>query len=129
MQPKILLVESDRLLQKLYTTKLEQECRVFPVMRAQDAMDVLDDDSDSEVSVILMDIQVDANNGIELLHEIRSYDDWLDVPVLFLSSLPLSKLPIEKLKRYGVVKVLYKPQITPKSLLVETMRIVREHSE
>jgi DNA-binding response OmpR family regulator len=118
----ILLIETDKQLLEQYRRKLKTCFTVYAVNRAQQAIDILDGGS-VVVDAIVMDINIDTNNGIEVLHEIRSYDDWVDIPIVILSSIPGNALDTERLSRYGVKKFLYKPHTLPKDLLREVSRM------
>jgi DNA-binding response OmpR family regulator len=111
----VLLVERDPLLGELYYRKLAQGNRVSVARHAQGAVDVLDS---AHVDLIVMDVLVGKHNGIELLYEIRSYDDWMSIPVIILSSLPVENFPIapEAWADYGVVDWLYKASTRPGDL-------------
>lgn len=118
----ILIIESDKQLLEEYKRKLRREWTVFGVSRAQQAVDILDGGS-VEIDLIIMDINLDSNNGIELIHEIRAYDDWVDIPIVLLSTIPRSALANQHLERYGVSAYLYKPHTLPRDLLREVKRI------
>lgn len=110
----ILLVEHDIFLQDMYCHMLRSEYRVSPVRSAQDCIDILDSET---VDLVISDIQVGFNNGVEVLHELRSYDDWIDIPLIVLSSVPKTSFPPRiAWERYGVHAFLYKPHLTDKRL-------------
>ena len=39
--------------------------------------------------IVVADLQLAKHSGIELMHELRSYPDWQDLPVVFYSSISL----------------------------------------
>lgn len=118
----ILFIEPDLILLEQYDRKLRQEHTVYSVRNAQSAVDILDN-KDIEIDLTIMDLNIGANNGIEVLHEIRSYDDWISMPVFILSSVPESRIPKDKLEKYGVREFLYKPQTAPNELLKQVNRL------
>jgi DNA-binding response OmpR family regulator len=122
MRLRALLIESDAILLAQFDRKLRRNFDVTPVLTAQQAIDALDNEDDFDV--VILDFDLGRNNGVELLHEIRSYDDWLELPVIMLSSIPKNRLPISKLAKYGVEQFLYKPQTAPHELLRQATRAI-----
>lgn len=120
---RILLVESDMILLEQYSRKLARHHELTDVQTAQEAIDRLD--SGISFDLIVMDFSLGSNNGVEMLHEIRSYDDWSRVPVIFLSTVPRNRLPLDRLEVYGVEEVLYKPQLSPAELLEHVQRVAK----
>ncbi len=123
MTARALLIEPDNVLLSQYGRKLAQHFDVVPTLNAQYAIDALDGDM-SRFDLIVMDFGLGQNNGVEFLHEIRSYDDWATIPVVVMSSVPTNRLPLEKLETYGIQSVLYKPQTTPLELLRQATRAI-----
>ena len=120
--PSVLIIEPDAILLDQYATRLEQDFEVWRAHTAQEAIDALD--RKHSFDLIVMDFNLGKNNGVEVLHEIRSYDDWLHIPVMMLSSIPKNRLPLTKLARYGVTHFLYKPQTAPHELLRQARRTI-----
>lgn len=114
---KVLLVEDDVWLGELYGKSLEREAdiEVLYAKSAGDALKVLDLNS---VDLIILDIFLGANNGIELLHELASYNDTKKIPVLILSAVSEYDFGMEKSRweQYGVIDYLYKPNTKPADL-------------
>lgn len=111
------------MLLKQYKHKLNQDFTVYGVSSAQAALDVLDNEH-LKMDVVIMDVNIGQNNGIELLHELRSYDDWINMPIIMLSSVPPGRVQAAKLHRYGLSKFLYKPQTPPRELSIQTKRVL-----
>lgn len=68
-----------------------------------------------------MELQLQAHGGFEFLYEFRSYKDWLYVPVIINSMVPLHILEPYKvsLRQLGVSKCLYKPAANLAALVKE----------
>lgn len=113
---QLLLVEQDSILRSQYELALSRTFAVVPVESAQAAIDVLDEQS-TIIDGLVTDINIDSNNGIELLYELRSYDDWLQIPIVILSSVPRSRFTHIDFSRYGVRDFVYKPMVTPAEVL------------
>lgn len=106
----ILIVESDTLIAKQYSQYLTKySYEVVIAHTAQQAIDELDSRSPKFFKLIILDISLPGNNGVELIYELRSYEDWLNIPILVLSSLPPKILPFSNLESFSIVDVLYKP--------------------
>lgn len=121
---RVLVVEPDRVLLDQYCEPLARSFEVDAALTAQEAIDFLD--NERTYDLIVMDFQLGKNNGVEFLQEIRSYDDWIAVPVIVLSTLPKTSLARERLARYGVEAFLYKPQTAPHELLRQAQRTIEK---
>lgn len=122
MKSTVLLIEPDLILLEQYELKLRKDFMVAATRTAQEALDELD--AARRFDLVVMDFDLGRNNGVELLHELRSYDDWLEIPVILLSSVPKNRLPLTKLAKYGVERILYKPQTAPHELLRQAKRLI-----
>lgn len=113
---RVLLVEHDLFLQDMYIRMLLQGgIDVSCADSAEQAIEVLNAES---VDVIVSELQLGGHDGIEILHELRSYDDWLDLPFVALSNIPEQNYPSKnRWQRYGVSKFLYKPTLNSTLLL------------
>ena len=88
---KILLIEDDRWLADSY-------------------MDVLND-----YELIIADVMLERGLVFDLLHELQSYDDTSQIPVILCTSLA-QRITLKDVKQYGVIAVLDKATLTPKIL-------------
>jgi DNA-binding response OmpR family regulator len=114
-QPKVLIVDDDTWLSDTFSTVLTaHEWQVRVCHDAHVAIDVVDE---WLPSVVLLDILLPHASGIGLIHELQSYDDTKDVPVVLCSSLAVD-IPLDE---YGVYAVLDKTTMTPE-LLLETLK-------
>lgn len=113
---KVLLVEPDFMLGDTYEKALSKNFDVLIARGAQEAVDIIDT---NEISLIITDTMISENNGIEILYEIRSYGDWMDLPMILLSSLPEQDFPIspKDWSRYGIKNFVYKPKTQPIDLV------------
>lgn len=82
---KILLIEPDRILAQNISKFLEnQGHKIKWQPTAQAAINSADK---SKPEVILLELQLSSNSGLEFLHEFRSYPDWQTVPVIVMGTL------------------------------------------
>lgn len=121
----ILLIEPNTLLARSYTQALSHAGHtVDHALGAQGAIDAADK---RLPDIVILELQLPQHNGIEFLHEFRSYAEWLQVPVVVNTSLPPARAMLAKgpLKRdLGVRDILYKPRTT----LQDLVRIARQYA-
>ena len=82
---KILLIEPDKILAgniKTFFKKRGHKVSVQP--SAQTGIDSADK---FQPEAIILDLQLPGHSGVEFLHELRSYADWQNLPVVVFSSL------------------------------------------
>lgn len=84
---------------------------------AIDKLDIL------KVNAVFLDIFLPGPNGIALLHEIRSHEDFAHLPIVLLSS--TIDEPLENMISYGVVAQLDKATITPQTLVKTAQKAVQ----
>jgi len=123
---RVLLVEDDFDLGEMYGLALKKaDHGVFWVRSAQGALDVLDEE---KIDVIILDMMMPVNNGLNVLHELRSYEDWRNIPVFILSSLKPDEIGAssKQLKSLGVYKYLVKSETKPKVLCNELAILLKK---
>jgi DNA-binding response OmpR family regulator len=114
--PKILLIEPNKLQARQYQEYLVGiGYEVVWVQAAQDAVNAADK---SKPDLIIMEILLTAHSGIEFLNELRSYPEWLVVPIIILSRLPPGDFNTDAktLERLGIAWYLYKPDTSLQKL-------------
>jgi CheY-like chemotaxis protein len=120
----VLLLEPNPLLADAYRQFLVHAgFSVRHVTTGQAAIDAADE---QVPGVIVLELQLPRHNGIEFLHELRSYPEWRDLPVVVNTIMPPHKLAAAKQplqEALGVRAILYKPTAT----LADLLRAVREH--
>ncbi len=106
----VLLIEPNVVLAATYVAFLEQKGHtVATVTSAQTAIDAADEHMPD---VVVLELQLTGHNGIEFLHEFRSYPEWEHIAVVVHTMLPPSHLAGVKTTMatdLGVRTVLYKP--------------------
>lgn len=122
---KVLLIEPDSFLAKIYVQAIEREGIIVQrTSKAQEAISVIDK---IKPNLIVLELQLPSNNGIEFLYELRSYSDLQDIKVIvlsFISSLELALTP-KQTQILNIYKHLYKPK-TSVSKLAEVVNEVFE---
>lgn len=122
---KILLVEDDVWLSDLYFDALANSAVVLRADSAEQALEVIDE---NQIDLVVLDMFLPGHNGVELLHEIASYDDSANIPVVILSAVHEREfnLPKNRWHHYGVIEYLYKPETKPRQLVEAVERRLRE---
>lgn len=112
MQPaRILLIEDDRWLSDSYREVLDQYS-VETAIDAHDAMELIDS---NDYNLVIADVMLEHGLVIDLLHELQSYEDTTNLPVILCTTLA-RKISLSDLTAYGVVEILDKTTLTPKLL-------------
>jgi DNA-binding response OmpR family regulator len=111
---KLLLVEDDPVIMKLYKTKFEQAG--LKVLTADNGSDGLRIALEDQIDLILLDLMMPQMSGFDLLTELRKDENKKDLPVIVLSNITDEG---EKQKAYtlGVKEYLSKPTITPTQII------------
>jgi DNA-binding response OmpR family regulator len=118
----VLLIEPNSVLAQAYTQFLTHAG--FVVQQATTAQAAIGLADRQTPAVVLLELQLPLHNGVEFLHEFRSYSEWLPVPVVVNTTLPPARTEVlaPALRHdLGVVDILYKPRAS----LDEVLRAVR----
>ena len=123
---KVLIVEHDPRLSDLYSHAFERAG--FETKKARSAQDCVTLLDDWMADILVLDLGLPGHSGFEVLHELHSYDDWDDVPVVALTNVQPEHYPItdKTWKKYGVQKVLYRPSLRPHELAVLIKKLAKE---
>lgn len=114
---KILFIEDDYEVGKMYATQLElEQHEVVTVRTAQEALDALEADRDYDA--VILDILLPGSNGLAVLQEMQSYEDWRRIPVVVLSNVNPDDLTVrtQHLHDLGVRDYLVKMDTSPQDL-------------
>ena len=122
---KILLIEDEPWLGELYRQLLSEQHNTTWLRDPYEAMDAIDQD---RPDIIVLDILLPGASGVQLLHELASYNDTASIPkVLFSSALP-PHLSSDAMSAYGVVAALDKTTVKPKQVLQTLHDILTAHA-
>lgn len=106
----VLLIEPNVVLAATYVAFLQQKgYMAIAVTSAQAAIDAADEHMPD---IVVVELQLTGHNGIEFLHEFRSYPEWQRIPVVVHTMLPpshLAGLDTVMATDLGVCAILYKP--------------------
>jgi DNA-binding response OmpR family regulator len=116
--PRILLIEDDTLLVKMYRTKFEKEG--FEVLPAYDGLSGLKIALEEDIDLIILDIMLPKLSGLDLLAKLRQYPKGKNIPVIVLTNLTQQK-DAEKSISLGAKEFLIKANLTP-GVVIEKVR-------
>lgn len=119
--PSVLIVEDDEWL-------AEQHQRVLNIagykttiaLHAIAAIQAIDD---VHPDVIILDVLLTGNTAFALLHELQSYGDTGNIPIILCTNLA-SELSIDNLKPYGVRRILDKTTMAPDDLVAAVRNVL-----
>jgi len=120
--PRLVLVEYDADLRSIYGGSLQSAgYEVIAANTAQMALDALDENDD--IDLVILDLALPVHNGITVLYEMMSYEDWIKIPVVVMSNVKQADLSEAAVvwQRSSLVAFLYKPGLRP-SQLVQAVR-------
>lgn len=113
---KILIVEPDFALSKTYFDYLKSE--KYKVRVAYNAQQAIHEIDKNQPDLIILELQLPSHSGFEFIYELRSYPEWLNLPIVVNSFIPKETLEIvsTQLKQFGIVDYLYKPSTSLRDL-------------
>ena len=79
----------------------------YAVRHAHSAQEAIRHSDQAVPALVVLELSLQAHNGIEFLHEFRSYAEWTLVPVVVFSAQRLADP--RQLAHFGDVTYLYKP--------------------
>ena len=119
----VLLIEPDAALARPYVQALQHVG--YTVRHAANAQDAVLAADESKPDVVVLELQMAVHDGVEFLHEFRSYPEWQTIPVIVNSHIaPTNLEPVRVALEtdLGVVALLYKPRTTLQQLISEVNR-------
>ncbi|MEX0616345.1 MAG: response regulator [Candidatus Woykebacteria bacterium] len=120
---KVLLVEDDSLMVKMYNMKFTHDG--FQVETALDGEEGLQKVKDTKPDVIVLDIMLPKMSGTEVLEKIKGDSETKDIPVIVLTNLNVSEEDVKKCKSLGAKEIFMKTDVTPQEIVDK----IREYSK
>lgn len=111
---KILIVEDDGFLSKMYAKKFQ--VAGFEVEVAHDGVEGFSKAKSFKPDLILMDILMPKQNGIETLDKLKADPETKHIPVIMSTNLSTTD-DAETAKKKGAVKYVVKSEVTPAELV------------
>lgn len=120
----VLLIEDDQWLADSYQVMLRaQGINVRQVSTGHEAMQMVEE---NPPAVIVADVLLGDHTSITLFHELQSYEDTREIPIILCTTLAQTKFSKAELKSYGIVGVLDKATLTPERLMVAVAPYIEE---
>lgn len=116
---KILIIEDDETLVKMYKKKLEHDG--FEVAAAYSGGEGLVAAAREKPDLILLDIMMPAVDGFEVIKKLRADVETKNLPIVILTNLGTSEIFIDEAKMLGVKSYLVKYK-TSAGEVVETIK-------
>lgn len=111
---KVLLVEDDPFIRDIYQVKFFQEG--LDVLTVDNGLEALKKLEQIVPDVVLLDILMPYMDGMETLKNIRSNENWKQIPVIMLTNIS-EKEKISEAEEYGVDDYLIKSHFTPSEVV------------
>ena len=108
--PKILLVEDDQLLVRLYDKKLTKEG--FEVIIANDGSEGMVKAQNDPPDLILLDLMMPKTNGLKMLEALGASPQLKEIPVVILTNIS-SETDEQKARSMGAIDYLVKANNPP----------------
>ena len=106
---KIFIIEDDRGWERYYARILKS----YDLEFFHDGVEAIAAMDETVPDLVILDVLLTGPTGFAILHEMRSYAELMDVPVIVVSSVKISEID----ENYGVRKVFDKAEMTPQDLL------------
>lgn len=119
---KILFIDDDPVLQKLYKTRLEKDGH--EVISSSDGEKALESLQTFKADLIILDLMMPKVNGFKFLEKAKADSKTKDIPVIIFSSLVRPE-QAEYLKKFGVINTINKIDVTPTQLVEEINNLIK----
>ncbi|OGZ19556.1 MAG: hypothetical protein A2481_00210 [Candidatus Yonathbacteria bacterium RIFOXYC2_FULL_47_9] len=119
-QKKILIIEDDEHISKIYDIKLKSEG--MNVTIARDGVEGLEKVESEDPALILLDLMIPKKDGFEVLAEIKKMPKRKNVPVIVLSNLG-QQSDVDRVMALGAVDYLVKANLS----FQEVVAKIRQH--
>ena len=111
---RILLVEDDFFVRDIYRKKLKD--LGYDVVTAENGLKGMERIREATPDMVLLDIFMPYMDGREMLREIRSHEEWKDIPVILLTNFSASE-GVRDGFNLGADEYLIKSHFTPSEVL------------
>ncbi len=119
---KVLLVDDDSALRKLYTIELSG--RQYTVTEAVDGQDGVDKAKSEKPDLILMDIMMPKLDGIAALSKMKADPEVKAIPVIMLTNFGQESL-VQQAFALGAVDYLLKYKVTPAEMAEKVTQVLK----
>lgn len=121
-QTKVLIVEDDKFLSELISTKLDKEG--FNIALAGDGETGLKKAEEFKPEIILLDIMLPGMDGFEVLEKLKANAELKKIPVIILSNFG-QESKVERGLQLGAVDYLVKANFTTGEIVAKIKEILK----
>ena len=111
---KVVLIEDDIWLRELEASVLKKAG--YTVIEAGDGLTAIDVIDAEKPDVIIVDVLLAGSTAFALLHELQTYNDTNDIPIIMCTNLA-EQFDAKQLNKYGVRRVVDKSTMHPDDLV------------
>lgn len=120
---KILIVEDDQVLARMYQKKFELDG--YQVEIAFSGTEGLDKAKSGQPNLVILDIMLPQMDGFEFLRHFRANPNTKDTPVVILTNLGTSKALLDEAQKFKVGAYFVKYQISAKEIARKVEEILQ----
>ncbi len=123
---KVLIIEPSKELANIIAARISKEgASAYIAHTTQAGISVADK---NKPDIVILELLISGHNGLEFLHEFKSYHDWFDVPIVIYSDLSAEELDsaVGWEEDMNIVNHFYKPTTSLKELNDYALSIVNE---
>ena len=118
---RVMLVEDDLLLARQFIFSLSQAG--YEVDHAKHSGEAIVKIDENLPDVIILDLLLPVTSGLALLHELQSYQDTADVPIVICSSI-VDQMTLDELRPYGVRRLIDKTIMQPQDVVAAVRAVL-----
>jgi len=119
---KILIIEDEKILSEMYKFKLEKEG--FEVFHAMEVDEAIETGKKNKPDLVVLDILLPKESGINYLIKIKDIEDLKDVPVLVLSNFDDNETKSKSFE-LGAKDYLIKSNHDPKEIVDKIKELIK----
>jgi two-component system response regulator MtrA len=123
---KVLIIEDDQSLYNVYSAELK--LRGYDVSHCADGMQAMSVIAETRPDLILLDIILPGRNGLEILEEIMSKEEYLDMAVIVVTNYGNDE-NVKKALELGASDYVLKYNIVPSELSKKVAQLLGEDTE
>lgn len=120
---KVLLIEDDALLQRMYQKKLEMDG--YQVLVAHDGEEGLAKFKSDKPDLVLLDVMMPKMNGYQVLESAKQDNEIKNTPVIMLTNLGSSDKDVDKGLELGAAAYLIKSNVRPADVVEKVKEILK----
>lgn len=123
MSTKILLIEDDPFILKMYETKFRLEKLETRIAEnGQKGLDLLES---YDPDIVLLDLMMPEKDGFQVLQEMRANEKWQRLPVIVLSNIS-QEIDIERARELGATDYFVKTSLTPQQVVDKIKEVLKK---